>query len=64
MQAIRTALFRGFPDARMIQRFGTIVDGLEPEAFEELAETMQSFFDTPEWKQQVEAHMGKERYVH
>ena len=64
MQAIRTALFRGFPDPRMIQRFGAIADGLAPEDFDKLAETMQNFFDTAEWKQQAEAHMRTERYVH
>ena len=48
----------------MIRRFGASAYGLAPEDFDEIAETMQNFFDTAEWKQQAEAHMRTERYVH
>lgn len=61
MEAIRTGMLRGYPDPRMVERFGPVTEHLTPGQLVALGETMQRFFDTAEWKRHAEAHNRPKR---
>lgn len=57
LASLRTDLFRGYPDERMLARFGAYSASLNDGTLNMLDRTIQSFYDTPEWKQHL--HAGK-----
>ncbi len=53
---MRSGLMRGYPDPRMIKRFGKITTIPNKDNLLEMGEIMLRFFHTPEWARQAEAH--------
>jgi len=64
MRAIRTDVFRGYPDATMVERFGLHSHPLDGVRLSDLNRLMQSFYDTDEWKQHVHASRQVSRREH
>jgi len=64
MRKLRAGMIKGLPDPRMVERFGEALEVVGPEDLELLADTLERFFSTPEWRTHAEAHRRPTRFLH
>jgi hypothetical protein len=64
MRKLRAGMIKGLPDSRMVERFGEVLEVMGREDLELLANTLERFFGTPEWRTHAEAHRRPTRFLH
>ncbi|MGI4794446.1 MAG: hypothetical protein ACRYG8_10300 [Janthinobacterium lividum] len=56
MRHMRDALFRGYPDLRMAERYQSIRPGVSLENLADMHGAMMRFFETDDWQEQAASH--------